>query len=48
MESTSLVTTALSLAIPFLTKTGEKIAENIGESIWNLLKKPFSKKEKNN
>jgi len=45
MEPISIATTALSFAAPFLLKTGEKIAENIGESIWNLIKKPFSKKE---
>jgi organic radical activating enzyme len=45
MEPITLVTTALSLATPFLIKTGEKIAENIGEDIWNLIKKPFSKKK---
>jgi hypothetical protein len=45
MDIITLVTTALSFATPFLVKTGEKIAENIGEDIWNLLKKPFSKKE---
>jgi hypothetical protein len=43
MEPISLITTALALATPFLIKTGEKIAENIGEGIWNLLKKPFLK-----
>jgi hypothetical protein len=41
----SLVTTALSLATPFLIKAGEKMAECIGEDVWNLIKKPFSKKE---
>jgi hypothetical protein len=45
MEILSLATTALSLATPFLVKAGEKFAENVGESIWNLLKRPFSKKE---
>lgn len=44
MEPITLITAAISLATPFLIKTGEKIAENIGEDIWNLLKKPFSNK----
>jgi organic radical activating enzyme len=45
MDIITLATTALSLATPFLIKTGEKIAEKIGEDIWNLLKNPFAKKE---
>jgi hypothetical protein len=45
MDIITLATTALSLATPFLIKAGEKIAEDIGKDIWNLLKKPFSKKE---
>jgi len=46
MEPTTLITTALTLAYPYLAKTGEKVAEKIGEDIWNILKKPFNKKEK--
>jgi hypothetical protein len=45
MDIITLATAAISLATPFLVKTGEKIAEGIGKDIWNLLKKPFSKKE---
>lgn len=41
-----IVIAALTLAKPYLSKTGDKIAEKIGEDMWNLLKKPFSKKEK--
>ena len=47
MEIITLATAALSLATPFLVKAGEKIAENVGEGIWNLIKKPFTKKEQN-
>ncbi|MDD2634026.1 MAG: hypothetical protein PHW82_00845 [Bacteroidales bacterium] len=43
MEPITLLTTALALATPYLIKTGEKIAENIGEGIWNLIKRPFAK-----
>jgi len=46
MEPITLITTAIALATPFLTKTGEKIAEKIGEDIWNLIKKPFTKEKK--
>lgn len=43
MEPITLITTALALATPYLIKSGEKIAEGIGEEIWNLIKKPFMK-----
>lgn len=43
MEPITIVTTALTLATPYLIKTGEKIAESIGEDIWKLIKSPFSK-----
>lgn len=45
MDPLTLVTAALTLATPYLIKSGEKIAEGIGEEIWNLIKKPFTKKE---
>jgi hypothetical protein len=41
MEFILLAQTAIALATPFLTKSGEKIAENIGEEIWGFIKKPF-------
>ncbi|WP_294333735.1 hypothetical protein [uncultured Chryseobacterium sp.] len=44
MEITLLITTALTLAKPFLEKVGEGTSRKIGEDIWNLMKKPFSKK----
>jgi len=43
MEPITLITTAITLATPFLLKTGEKIAERIGEEIWKQIKKPFTK-----
>lgn len=43
MEPITLVTTAIALATPYLVKSGEVVAEKIGESIWNLIKKPFAK-----
>ena len=46
METITLVTTALTLAKPFLEKIGEGTSRKIGEDIWNLIKKPFSKKGK--
>jgi len=41
MELLTLATAALTLATPYLVKSGEKIAENIGEEIWKFIKKPF-------
>lgn len=46
MEPITLITAALTLASPFLVKTGEKIAGKVGEDIWELVKKPFSQEEK--
>lgn len=43
MEPITLITTAIALATPYLLKTGESIAEGIGEDIWKLIKKPFTK-----
>jgi hypothetical protein len=47
MEPITLITSAIALATPYLIKSGEKIAEVIGEEIWNLIKKPFTKKDEN-
>ena len=44
MDIITLVTTSLSLASPFINKIGEGTARKIGEDVWNLIKKPFSKK----
>ncbi|MBD3863500.1 MULTISPECIES: hypothetical protein [Flavobacteriaceae] len=46
MEPITIITTALALASPYLAKTGEKVAEKIGEDVWNMLKKPFKKDKK--
>lgn len=46
MEIITLVTTALTLAKPFLEKIGEGTSRKIGEDLWNLIKKPLSKKGK--
>lgn len=47
MEIITLATTALTLATPFIEKVGEGTARKVGEDIWNLIKKPFLKKNKN-
>lgn len=46
MDIVTLASTAITLATPFLQKIGEGTSRKIGEDIWNLIKKPFSKKEK--
>ena len=45
MEPLTLITTAITLLSPYLIKSGEKFSEKIGESIWDWLKKKFTKKE---
>ena len=45
MEPITLITAALGFATPYLIKSGEKIAEDIGEEIWKIIKKPFSKEK---
>ncbi len=37
---------SIALASPYLTKTGESFAEEIGKDIWTLLKKPFVNTDK--
>lgn len=45
MELITLASTAIKLAVPFFTKSGEKIASKAGEDLWTLIKKPFTKIE---
>lgn len=45
MEPITLITTALTLAAPYLIKSGESFAEKIGEDIWETIKSPFKKKD---
>lgn len=47
MEPITLITTAIAMATPYLLKTGESIAEGIGEDIWKLIKKTFTKDKEN-
>lgn len=44
MDIITLTTTALTLMTPFLTKVAEGSSRKIGEDLWNLIKKPFLKK----
>ena len=43
MDVITLATTELALAQQFLNKIGEGVSRKVGEDIWNLVKKPFSK-----
>ncbi len=45
MEPITLISAAIALATPYLIKTGEKIAEEIGEDIWSVIKRPFTKEK---
>ncbi len=47
MELITLASSALGLAMPYLVKTGEAIAEKVGEDIWGLVKSLFSSEEQN-
>lgn len=44
-EIIAIATSTIAFVSPYLVKTGEKIAEEIGESVWNLLKKTFVSKD---
>lgn len=45
MDILTLATTALTLATPFLSKIGEGVSGKVGEDIWNVIKKPFTKEK---
>nr|WP_321375744.1 hypothetical protein [uncultured Bacteroides sp.] len=42
MEPITIITTAMGLLTPYLIKTGEKISEEVGESLWTWIRKRFS------
>ena len=42
MELLELATSAFALASPFLLKSGEKVAEKVGEEVWDFIRKPFT------
>jgi hypothetical protein len=43
MDIITLASTAFTYALPYLVKSGEKISENLGQEVWDFIKKPFSK-----
>lgn len=46
-QNAILISSAWTFLKPFLQKSGEKIAESIGEDMWKVLKKPFANREDN-
>ena len=46
MDIIALASTAFTFALPYLVKSGEKISENIGQEVWEFIKRPFSKEAK--
>lgn len=45
MSFASIATAAIGFIAPFLAKGGEEIAKGAGKDLWELIKKPFQKKE---
>lgn len=45
MEPITLITSAMTILTPYLIKSGEKIAEEMGASLWTWLKGKFSNNE---
>lgn len=45
MELLTLASTAVGMAIPYLVKSGEAIAEKVGEDIWSFVKSLFKSDE---
>mgnify|MGYP007059350339 FL=1 len=42
MEPIALITSAMTMLSPYLVKSGEKIAEEMGASLWSWIKGKFS------
>lgn len=42
MEPITLITSAMTMLTPYLIKSGEKIAEEMGASLWSWIKGKFS------
>ena len=42
MDPVTLITSAMTLLTPYLVKSGEKLSEEIGASLWSWLKGKFS------
>ena len=42
MDPLTLITTAVTIATPYLIKSGEKFAEKVGEDAWKWIKESFA------
>lgn len=42
MDPITLITTTMTVLTPYLVKSGEKVAEEMGASLWTWLKEKFS------
>lgn len=45
MDIATIASAAIAFAAPYLKKGGEAIAGGMGKDLWELIKKPFQKKE---
>lgn len=46
MDPLTLITAAMTMLSPYLTKAGEKFSEEMGSSLWTWLKSKFSGEDK--
>lgn len=42
MDPLTLLTTAMTMLTPYIVKSGEKVAEEMGADLWNWLKSKFA------
>lgn len=42
MDPITLLTTAMTMLTPYIVKSGEKVAEEMGGDLWNWLKSKFA------
>jgi hypothetical protein len=45
MSIAAIASAAIAFVAPYLAKGGEEIAKGAGKDLWELIKKPFQKKE---
>ena len=45
MDPITLLTSAITMLSPYMVKTGEKIAEEMGASLWSWLKNKLAAKK---
>jgi hypothetical protein len=45
MSIAAIASAAISFVAPYLVKGGEELAKGVGKDLWELIKKPFQKKD---